>query len=155
MITSIDQAPRRHRGFTLIEVMIVVAIVAILAAIAYPSYLESVRKSKRAEARAQLMEVAQYMQRFYSQNDSFLKVLNDSTNPDMTLPDALTSVPRGGAAATYTIQFVTHTASAFNLEAVPTGSMMGDRCGKLRLDSTGLRSVADQQAGLTPSDCWR
>ncbi|WP_375122151.1 type IV pilin protein [Variovorax sp. WS11] len=71
-MTMINQTRRRQRGFTLIEVMIVVAIVAILSAIAYPSYLESVRKSKRAEARAQLMEAAQYMQRFYSQNDSFI-----------------------------------------------------------------------------------
>jgi len=49
--------PRRLGGFTLIEVMIVVAIVAILSAIAFPSYQESVRKSKRADARTQ--EVAQ------------------------------------------------------------------------------------------------
>lgn len=151
----IKQTHPRQGGFTLIEVMIVVAIVAILAAIAYPSYLESVRKSKRAEARAQLMEAAQYMQRFYSQNDSFLKVLNDNTKSDMTLPSALTSVPRGGGATTYTIQFVTHTASAFNLEAVPSGSMEGDRCGKLQLDNTGLRNIADHKTGLTPSDCWR
>jgi type IV pilus assembly protein PilE len=153
-MTMIKQTRRRQGGFTLIEVMIVVAIVAILAAIAYPSYLESVRKSKRAEARAQLMEAAQYMQRFYSQNDSFLKVLNDNTKSDMTLPPALASVPRGGA-TTYTIQFVTHTASSFNLEAVPTGSMEGDRCGSLRLDNTGVRGIANAKSGLSPSDCWR
>lgn len=65
----------RARGFTLIELMIVVAIVAILAAVAYPSYRDSISKSRRAEARAQLMDAVQYMQRFYSQNDRY-----DQTN---------------------------------------------------------------------------
>ena len=143
---------RRHQGFSLIEVMVVVAVIAILGAIAYPSYLESVRRSRRAEARAQLMEAAQYMQRFYSQNDSFKRAINEQT--DMSLPDALTSVPRQGA-KTYTIQFVsgTRTATAFTLEAVPTGSMIGDRCGTLRLDSTGARGISG--SGVTPDDCWR
>ena len=143
-----------HQGFTFIELMIVVAVVAILTAIAYPSYLESVRKSRRAEARAQLMEAAQYMHRFYSQNDNFKRAINDKA--DMTLPDVLTSVPRQGA-QTYTIQFVTGfpTTNAFNLEAVPKGSMSGDRCGTLRLDNTGRRDIANAKAGLAVDDCWR
>ncbi len=53
-----------HSGFTLIEVMVVVAIVGILAAIAYPSYLEQVRKGHRANAQALLMELAQRQQSF-------------------------------------------------------------------------------------------
>ena len=61
----------RNRGFTLIELMIVVAIVAIISAVALPSYNNSIAKSRRAEARGQLLETAQFMQRFYSQNDSF------------------------------------------------------------------------------------
>lgn len=63
----------------------------IVAAVAYPSYLDSVRKSRRAEARAQLMEAAQCMQRFYSQNDSFSRAIDSDT--DMTLPPALTPCP--------------------------------------------------------------
>lgn len=153
-MTMIHHTRRHQGGFTLIEVMIVVAIVAILAAIAYPSYLESVRKSKRAEARAQLMEAAQYMQRFYSQNDSFKRAIG--APEDLTLPDTLANVPRQGA-KNYTIRFVagTQADSSFNLEAVPTGAMVGDRCGTLRLDSTGTRQIAGAASGLTPSDCWR
>ena len=145
---------QRHRGFTLIEIMIVVAVIAILTAIAYPSYLESVRKSRRAEARAQLMEAAQYMQRFYSQNDSFKRAINEEK--DMSLPSALASVPKQGT-KTYDIQFVADSLKpqAFNLEAIPTGPMAGDRCGKLRLDSTGKRDIAEQKAGVTSDDCWR
>jgi type IV pilus assembly protein PilE len=148
------QPIRRPRGFTLIEVMIVVAIVAILAAIAYPSYVESVRKSRRAEARAQLLEAAQYMQRFYSQNDSFKRAVD--TRTDMALPSELKTVPRQGA-QTYTIDFATNSLrpSSFNLEAAPIGSMKGDRCGTLQLDNVGRRSIKGAKAGVTVDDCWR
>jgi type IV pilus assembly protein PilE len=63
--------PLSTRGFTLIELMIVVAVVAILAAIAYPSYMDSVRKGWRAEARAALMQEMQQQERFFTQVSSY------------------------------------------------------------------------------------
>lgn len=57
-------SPRRHRGFTLIELMIAVAVVAILAAVAYPSYTEHIRKSRRATAQAALMDLASRQQAY-------------------------------------------------------------------------------------------
>ena len=62
---------RGMRGFTLIELMITVAIVGILASIAYPSYIESVRKGRRAEARAALTELMQQQERFMTQNNTY------------------------------------------------------------------------------------
>ncbi|MBT2325624.1 type IV pilin protein [Variovorax paradoxus] len=148
-----SELPRRSvAGFTLIEVMIVVAIVSILAAIAYPSYLEFIRKSRRAEARAQLMETVQYMQRFYSQNDRFDQAIGVAGK--MTLPDALTRVPRQGA-QTYAIGFAAQTASAFTLVAQPQGSMTGDRCGTLQIDNAGRRNIAGAATGVAVEDCWR
>jgi type IV pilus assembly protein PilE len=58
-------------GFTLIELMIVVAIVGILAALAYPSFAESIRKGKRAEAKAALMNLLQQQERYFTQNSSY------------------------------------------------------------------------------------
>lgn len=58
-------------GFTLIEVMIVVAIVGILAAIAIPSYTESVRRGARADARASILTVMQQQERFFTQNNTY------------------------------------------------------------------------------------
>lgn len=152
--------PRRLAGFTLIEVMIVVAIVAILAAIAYPSYLDSVRKSKRADARAQLMEVSQYMQRFYSQNDRYDQA-NDAGGTATTLPAALTTVPKGAAIGKqdYTIGFQSNTLTArgFTLEAVPRagGPMASDKCGTLRINNVGRRTVNGASGGMTAETCWR
>ncbi len=63
--------PRRQRGFTLIELMVVVAIAAIIAAIATPNYLKSVRKSRRAEAKAALQELAQQQEAYYARNGRY------------------------------------------------------------------------------------
>ena len=57
-----------QQGFTLIELMIVVAIIAIIAAIAYPSYINSVVKTKRAAAEGCVSEYANYMERYYTTN---------------------------------------------------------------------------------------
>ena len=72
---------RHHKGFTLIELMIVVAIVAILAAAAYPAYTESVRKGKRAQGRTALAELLQQQERFMTQRNCYLAFTNPSGTP--------------------------------------------------------------------------
>jgi len=153
----------KQRGFTLMELMMVVAIIGILAAIAIPSYQESVRKSRRAEARAQLLEVAQYMQRFYSQNDSFAATKDGTA---VAVPSDLARVPRTAAsgAQSYTISFSAPATGAsnpglasFKIQAVRQsgGPVDGDKFGDFTLGNTGLRGVLNASTGNTAADCWK
>ena len=151
----------KQRGFTLMELMIVVAIVGILSAIAIPSYQESVRKSRRAEARAQLLEVAQYMQRFYSQNDSFAAAKDGTA---VAIPSDLAKVPRATASGnqSYDISYTTPVAGGtnpglvfFKIQAVRKagGPMDGDHCGDFTLDNTGTRGLLNATESL--ANCWK
>ncbi len=71
---------KKSQGFTLIELMITVAIIGILAAIAYPSYQDSIRKSRRAEGRTAMMQVLQQQERYMTQNNSYLAFAETATD---------------------------------------------------------------------------
>lgn len=135
----------RSSGFTLIELMIVVAIVGILAAIAYPSYTEYVRRTHRAEIASLLTEQAQAVERFYSRNGKYTDVPAAGGNPAVTL-----TLSAGNAY--YTIA-ATRADQSFSLTATPVaGSMMnGDRCGNFVITNTGALS---NSTGLASKDCW-
>ena len=141
---------RRTSGFTLIEVMIVVAIVGILAAIAYPSYQESVRKSRRAEAKAALVNAAQQLERLYTQNNSYAA----ATIGDLATNTIRDHVPadRPHANATYLIALnPAPTATTYTLTATRAGAQASDMtCGDYTLTNTGVKSVS---AG-TVASCW-
>ena len=135
-------APPDARGFTLLELMIAVAVVGILAAVAYPAYTESVRKSHRADARAALNEVAQFMARTYAQSKSY--------TPGGALPALpLSAVPREGARSyDITLDPGATAANAYRLLATPTGRQTQDRCGVLSVDHLGVRAAAGGEG------CW-
>ena len=133
------------RGFTLIELMVVVAVVAILASIALPSYQESVRKSRRAQAKADLVEYAQLAERFRTVNNTY-------AGAAATFPAAV-SPREPGATARYNLAFEAAGPATFTLTATPAdgGGQEVDRCGALSIDQAG-RKGATGVAGF--NECW-
>jgi len=128
----------RQRGFTLIELMVVVAIVGILAAIAYPSYKQHVLKTHRRAAQACLLELAQWMERYYT---------NRMTYAGATLPN---TTCRNDLATRYRFSFRGRpNANSYTIQAVPvtTGPQKSDECGTLTVKHTGERSP-------TRPGCW-
>lgn len=127
------------RGFTLIELMITVAIVGILAAIAYPSYQQYVLRASRAEAKAILMESAQFMERYFTTNNTYVGA---------TLWSAVAPKNANASSKKYDISFTDDpTASAYTLQAEPAGNQDNDTCGTLTLSSTGAQTP-------TTAGCW-
>lgn len=130
-------------GFTLIELMIVVAIVGILSAVAYPSYTEYVRRGHRADARAGLLQAQQWLERAATATGAYPTALpatltwaNDSTKRY--------TISIGGPATT----------STFTLTATPKGAQVGDKCGNFTVTHTGLRGAKGVTTGDIVTECW-
>lgn len=134
----------KNKGFTLIELMIVVAIIGILSAIAIPSYDSHVRKSRRADAQASLVELAQFMERHYTNTGSYYTAPGVTTVPSLPYQTS----PKGSSTTFYNLSVTVDSSESYTLSAAPAGAMSTDSCGTFTLDSRGLK---------TPStnDCWR
>lgn len=138
-------ARAREHGFTLIELMVVVALIGVLLAIAIPAYSESVRRSRRAVAQTCLTEASQFMERFYTTN---LAYHQDRAGVAVPAPGACTQ----DITAFYRIEFAAvPTATTYSLRAVPLEDQTEDDCGTLTLDNTGARG----QSSGTLALCWR
>lgn len=140
-------------GFTLVELMIVVAIVGVLAAIAYPSYQEQVARSRRADAKAVLMETVQFMERLYTQTGRYGTVDGSGNYVAAVLP--FTEAPKDGNPKFYDITFLAGqpTATTFEVRAVPKGAMASDPCGAFTVTHTGVRNIVTTST-RTAAECW-
>jgi type IV pilus assembly protein PilE len=136
---------RCQQGFSIIELVIAVAIVAILAGVAYPAYAEQVKKTRRAEVAAVLVEEAQRLERFHSRSGQY----SDSPGP----PAHKHEVSVGNEFYGITAE---RTERTFVLLAMPVAGaqMAGDRCGGFVLENTGKRDNVGMSGDASVQQCW-
>lgn len=144
MRTTTSKLSHHQYGFTLIELMIVVAVVGILSAIAYPSYTEYIRRGHRADARAGLLQAQQWLERAATATGAY----------PTTLPATLTWA--ADPQKRYTIGFAAGNSNAsFTLVATrKAGPQATDRCGDFTLTNTGVRGANNLSGGATAAECW-
>jgi type IV pilus assembly protein PilE len=129
----------RANGFTLIELMIVIAIIGILAAIAFPAYTDSVTKSRRSVAQGDLMSLANAMERHFTTNGDYLGAAAGAADTGAPTIFSTTS-PSDGGTAYYNLTISAATATSFTLTATAINGQAAD--GNLTLTNTGVRTWA-------------
>ncbi len=122
----------RTHGFTLVELMIVIAVMAILVSIALPSYQRSIMKGRRADAQTDMIEFVGQAERVFTQTNSY----------------ATATLPANTDYYTYTFS-VAASATAYTIQAAPKTIQNQDDCGTMRIDQAGRRTKTG-----TLADCW-
>ena len=133
------QAKKLQRGFTLIELMIVIVVIGVLVAIGLPSYNNSVTRSVRADAQSALLGFAQAMERHFQQNYSYEAAAtggNDTGAPDPTIFPSQAPIEGN---ASYDLTITTADDTGFTIRATPIAGGRQDGDGFLQLDSLGRR----------------
>ena len=133
-----------NRGFTLIELMIVVAIIGILAAIAYPSYDEYVKRGNRTEGQAFLSDVAAREARYFSQNNKYITAVGDIAKLGLSGANSPTSK--------YTLAIAT-VADDGGYTLTANQQFNDTKCGNLSLNALGEKDRSG--SGKSVNDCWR
>jgi type IV pilus assembly protein PilE len=144
-------ARRAARGFSLIELMIVISVVAILTTIAVTSYRAYVLRATRTEARMALLSIQVAQEKFFLQNNQYAQDLATA----IAAPPAGLGVALDVAGLTlgghYTVGFTAATATTYTVQAVATGTQVKDTaaCLTFTINEQGVRTPADA------SGCWR
>ena len=131
-------------GFTLIEMMIVVAVIGILAAIAYPSYTNYVMRARRADGREMLQRVAAAQERFYTNRNQY--------TIDVTGAGGLNLGSASSEGGHYTVAAVVPAGGqTYVLTATPQGAQAPDVCADLTINNVGSRGYSGSS---TNGSCW-
>ncbi|MCC7329063.1 MAG: type IV pilin protein [Gammaproteobacteria bacterium] len=144
---------QRNRGYTLMELMVVVTIVGILAAVAVPSYRQYTMRAKRADATTALLRLAAMQERFYIQHNSYAStdLMDDAPPAGLGIP----GTERGYYSLAIDSNDLTtgYTATA---TVVAGGEQADDTdCAAFSVNAQGLRSAADSGGGDNTDRCWR
>lgn len=155
MMQNFPVQQKRSFGFTLIELMVVIAIVALLVMVAIPAYDGYVRKTQRSIGKAELMSVMARQEQFFVNNKQYATTLTDlgyTASPYAINRDG-DEVAVTAASRIYQIAISDATVAAFTLQAIPQGSQAKDtQCGTLQITSVGVKSIVDSSGSV--SDCW-
>ncbi len=140
---------QNQTGFNLIELMIVIGVLAILAAIAIPAYTEQVRKTRRNEARKELLQIAAAQERFLTNCGIFAPTM---AGAQATCTGLGGVSPRTTEHGTYRISMSAVTATTWTLTAVPQGAQALDtKCANLTLTHLAVKG----RSGTAPiRECW-
>lgn len=135
---------KKQRGFTLLELMIVVLVIAVLAGIALSSYTKQVRKSRRAESKQALLDMTLRQEKYRSNNATYASCLQLTTSA--------TCAPLNALYSSYTVDVTANSASSYTMTATPkTADQLKDTCGTL---SVQLLSSGGLQKNPTTPGCW-
>ncbi len=135
---------RKLHGFTLIELMIVVAIVGILAAIAYPSYQQYTRRAARAQAQATMMNIMQNEERYFTSNNAYIASANAGNTFQTYSGDQ--------ASPKYGIAYAAIGALTTDLMITATPNNADPDCGVLTLNNLGVKTAT---LPGTVASCWK
>lgn len=147
----VNRYPRPARGFTLIELMVVISVVAVLGALAVSTYRSYILRTNRTEARMALLAIQVAQEKYFLQNNQYAPdIATVIAAPPAGLGINLTAggVTSGG---NYTISFSAITANTYTLQAVATGNQTKDTaaCLTFTINDQGARTPADS------TGCWR
>ncbi|MEJ2060202.1 MAG: type IV pilin protein [Gammaproteobacteria bacterium] len=149
---------RRNHGFTLIELMTVVAILSLISIVAVPAYLNYARKAKRTDAVTLLQEAASKQERYYTTNNSYAKSMSQlgySSDPVSTSSKAYTVSVTNVTPAGCTGLAGANACFTYTLTAAPVGSQGNDDCGSFTLNYLGTKGLQGNSPSVTVQDCWR
>jgi type IV pilus assembly protein PilE len=146
---------RNDKGFSLVELMIVIAIVALLASIAIPAYQSQLDSGRRADGKAALMAFAQAMERSFTEEGTYAKADGDDADETSATSPTIfaTQAPISGRAKSYDLQIMSADSTNYVLRATPINVQAGD--GALEITNTGVMRWDRDDDGFGSSDnCW-
>jgi type IV pilus assembly protein PilE len=138
---------RKQFGFTLTEMMVTIVILGIVVGVAFPAYKNQVSSTRRSAAAGCLNEYAQFMERVFSTNMTYVSNNGAALS---TLPQTNCSKNLAGL---YTFTF-NNAATTFTITATPAGGQIGDACGVLTIDQLGDRTANGRADAATVNSCW-